>query len=79
MRLPSSASSAGSSVSQQHSDRTTTIAPAASERSAAASIANRLASATITVRPLNTTATPEVVSAVIRASSCERPARSSSR
>ena len=79
-RLPSTAISAGSSVTAANTAiATTTIAPTAIERTTVASIRNSPASATITVTPEKTTAMPEVRIAASRASSWVSPALNSSR
>ena len=68
-RVPTAASSAGSSVIDASTEmQTTTIAPTAIERSALTSIAKSAASDTATVAPLKTTAVPELV--IARASAC---------
>jgi hypothetical protein len=58
---------------------TTSIAPSAIERIAVLSIIHRPPSEMITVRPLNSTASPDVPSATDRASSGDRPPAISSR
>ena len=58
---------------------TTRIAPSAIERIALLGTSHRAASEAITVIPENSTATPDVLIARERASSSERPARTSSR
>ena len=76
-RLPSSS---GSSVAAPSiATATTSIAPSAIERIAWLSTIHRPASDTITVRPEKSTASPEVAIATERASSCDRPAATSSR
>ncbi len=68
-RVPTALSIAGRSVIEASTEtQTTTIAPAAIERSAFTSIAKSAASETATVRPLKTTAVPEL--AIARASAC---------
>jgi hypothetical protein len=80
VRRPSRAISAGSSViAVSTAAPTTSMAPSAIERIAVLSIIHRPASEMITVRPLNSTARPDVASATPRASSCDRPAATSSR
>ena len=72
--------SAGSSDADATSDTATTrIAPSAIERMALLSTIHRPASDTITVRPENSTAIPEVAIARARARSGEWPACTSSR
>ena len=79
-RCPSTAISAGSSVvAPSTATATTSIAPSAIERIAVLSSIHSPASEMITVRPENSTATPEVAIATARASSGERPAWTSSR
>ena len=73
-------SSTGSSVTAASiATATTRIAPSAIERIAVLSTIHSPASETITVRPLNSTARPEVASATARASAGLRPAAISSR
>ena len=72
--------SAGSSVAEASiATATTRIAPTAIDWIAVVSMRNRPASEAMTVTPLNSTARPEVASAVARASSGALPARTSSR
>ena len=79
-RWPSSEISAGSRVTAASiATATTRIAPSAIDRIAVLSTIHSPASETITVSPLNSTASPEVASATPRASSCERPPATSSR
>ena len=80
VRFPSTAISAGSSVvAPSTATATTSIAPSAIERIAVLSSIHSPASEMITVRPENSTATPDVAIATARASSGERPAWISSR
>jgi hypothetical protein len=80
MRVPAEASRAGSNVTDASTEmQTTTIAPAAIERSAFTSIANSAASESATVAPLKTTAVPELFSARRSASGSSAPSWSSRR
>ena len=79
-RRPSRRISTGSSVvAARMATATTSIAPSAIERIAVLSIIHSPASEMITVRPLNSTARPDVAIATARASSGSRPAATSSR
>ena len=78
--MPSRLISAGSSVTAARIETaTTTMAPMAIERIVVESTRNSPPREMITVTPEKATATPDVRSAIARACSGSRPARTSSR